>query len=157
MVRALAAAQHGLSVVVLEKTSSYGGSTARSGGGLWMPGNEVLERAGIHGDAGAYLAHVAGPDADPERQNAFLSAAPEVLAFVRAHTPLDFTWVPGYPDYYPEAPGGRKGGRSIEPRPLDTRLIGPDLATLAAPYRAAPDGIAVSQVDYRWLSLGVRH
>ncbi|WP_411267301.1 FAD-binding protein [Actinoplanes sp. KI2] len=154
MVAALAAAHHGLRVVVLEKTSSYGGSTARSGGGLWMPGNEVLERAGVHGDAAVYLAHVAGPDADPERQNAFLSAAPEVLAFVRAHTPLDFAWVPGYPDYYPEAPGGMAGGRSIEPKPLDARLAEPGLAP---PYQAAPDGVAVTQVDYRWLALGTRH
>ncbi|WP_433363929.1 3-oxosteroid 1-dehydrogenase [Actinoplanes sp. CA-142083] len=157
MVAALAAAHHGLSAVVLEKADAYGGSTARSGGGLWMPGNEVLQRAGAGEDARVYLAHVAGPDATTERQNAFLSAGPEVLAFVRAHTPLDFAWVPGYPDYYPEAPGGLAGGRSIEPRPLDARLIGPDLAQLAAPYRAAPDGIAVTQVDYRWLSLGTRH
>ncbi|GIM92115.1 3-oxosteroid 1-dehydrogenase [Paractinoplanes toevensis] len=157
MVAALAAAHHGLSAIVLEKAESYGGSTARSGGGLWLPGNEVLTKAGVTGDAHAYLAHVAGPDATPARQNAFLSAAPEMLAFVRAHTPLDFAWVPGYPDYYPEAPGGLASGRSIEPRPLDARLIGPDLATLAAPYRAAPGSIAVTQVDYRWLSLGVRH
>ena len=157
MVAALAAAHHGLTAIVLEKAPCYGGSTARSGGGLWMPGNEVLERAGIHGDAHTYLAHVAGPEVSPERQNAFLSAAPAVLAFVRAHTPLEFTWVPGYPDYYPEAPGGLPGGRSIEPKPLDARRIGADLATLAAPYQAAPDGIAVTQVDYRWLSLGTRH
>jgi 3-oxosteroid 1-dehydrogenase len=160
MVAALAAAHHRLSAVVLEKAEAYGGSTARSGGGLWLPGNEVLERADVADraeDARTYLAHVAGPDVTPARQNAFLSAAPELLAFVRAHTPLDFDWVPGYPDYYPEAPGGLPGGRSIEPRPLDARLIGPDLATLAAPYRAAPDGIAVTQVDYRWLSLGTRH
>src|SRR5690349_6788467 len=157
MVAALAAAHHGLSVVVLEKAAVYGGSTARSGGGLWMPGNEVLERAGIKGDAETYLAYVAGPDATPARQNAFLSAAPGVLAFVSAHTPLEFAWVPGYPDYYPEAPGGLAAGRSVEPKPLDARLLGPDLATLAAPYQAAPDGIAVTQVDYRWLSLGTRH
>jgi 3-oxosteroid 1-dehydrogenase len=154
MVAALAAAHRGRSAVVLEKAATYGGSTARSGGGLWLPGNEVLKRAGTGGDAHAYLAHVAGPDATAERQNAFLSAAPEVLEFLRAHTPLEFAWVPGYPDYYPEAPGGLAAGRSVEPRLLDARLAGPDLA---APYQAAPDGIAVTQVDYRWLSLGTRH
>jgi 3-oxosteroid 1-dehydrogenase len=160
MVAALAAAHHGLSAIVLEKAETYGGSTARSGGGLWLPGNEVLRRDGVSDrpeDARAYLAHVAGPEVASARQHAFLAAAPEMLAFVRANTPLDFAWVPGYPDYYPEAPGGRPGGRSIEPRPLDTRRVGPDLATLAAPYRAAPDGISVTQVDYRWLSLGTRH
>src|SRR3954447_26049952 len=138
MVAALAAAHHGLSAIVLEKASTYGVSTARSGGGLWMPGNEVLERAGITGDAGSYLAHVAGPDATPARQNAFLSAAPGVLAFVSAHTPLEFAWVPGYPDYSPEAPGGLAAGRSVEPKPLDARLVGADLDLLAAAYQAAP-------------------
>src|SRR3954447_25468255 len=111
MVAALAAGHRGLSAVVLEKAATYGGSTARSGGGLWLPGNEVLKRAGTGGDAHAYLAHVAGAGAAAERQNAFLSAAPEVLEFLRAHTPLEFAWVPGYPDYYPEAPGGLAAGR----------------------------------------------
>ncbi|WP_028568570.1 3-oxosteroid 1-dehydrogenase [Salinispora tropica] len=160
MVAALAAAYRGLSTVVLEKAGTYGGSTARSGGGLWLPGNEVLARAGVADraeSARTYLAYVAGADATLARQNAFLSAAPEVVAFVRAHTPLDFAWVPGYPDYYPEAPGGLPGGRSIEPLLLDTRLVRADLATLAAPYRATPEGVAVTQVDYRWLSLGLRH
>ncbi|WP_018789739.1 3-oxosteroid 1-dehydrogenase [Salinispora arenicola] len=160
MVAALAAAHRGLSTVVLEKSEQYGGSTARSGGGLWLPGNEVLDRADVTDrmeDARTYLAHVAGPDSTPEKQHAFLTAASDVVAFVRAHTPLDFVWVTDYPDYYPEAPGGLPGGRSIEPLPLDTRVVGPDLATLAAPYRAAPKGMAVTQVDYRWLSLGTRH
>jgi 3-oxosteroid 1-dehydrogenase len=157
---ALAAARHGISVVVVEKAETYGGSTARSGGGLWLPGNEVLRRAGVADrpeDARTYLAHVAGPEVAAARRQAFLDTGPAVLEFVRANTPLDFAWVPGYPDYYPEAPGGLAGGRTIEPRPLDARLIGPDLPTLAAPYRAAPDGITVTAVDYRWLSLGTRH
>jgi 3-oxosteroid 1-dehydrogenase len=152
LVAALAAAHHGLRAIVLEKAETYGGSTARSGGGLWLPG-----ALGPDPDAPAYLAHVAGPEVAAARQHAFLTAGPPMLAFVRAHTPLDFAPVPGYPDYYPEAPGGRTGGRSIEPRPLDTRLVGPDLATLAAPYRKAPDGVAVTQVDDRWLALGTRH
>ena len=101
MVAALAAARHGLSAVVLEKAEAYGGSTARSGGGLWLPGNEVLRRAGVDdraSDARTYLAHVAGP-AGAARQQAFLDAGPAVLELIRAHTPLEFAWVPGYPDY----------------------------------------------------------
>src|SRR5436190_289858 len=47
MTAALAAAQEGLSVVVLEKASHFGGSTARSGGGVWLPGNHALRAAGI--------------------------------------------------------------------------------------------------------------
>src|SRR4051794_41783223 len=66
MTAALAAAHHGLSVVVVEKADVFGGSTARSGGGLWLPGNEVLRRAGVVGDAEAAPAHPA-PLARPGR------------------------------------------------------------------------------------------
>jgi 3-oxosteroid 1-dehydrogenase len=63
MTAALAAAHHGLRAVVLEKTDRFGGSTARSGGGIWAPGNEVLRRAGVRDtpeQASAYLDYVAG-------------------------------------------------------------------------------------------------
>lgn len=155
MTAALTAAHHGMSAVVVEKAAVYGGSTARSGGALWLPGNEVLGAGSA--DDGTHLAYVAGPEVPLARRQAFLAHGPAMLAFVLSHTPLDFAWVPGYPDYHPEAPGGMARGRSIEPKPLDARLVGADLETLAPPYLAAPNGMAVTAVDYRWLSLGVRH
>jgi 3-oxosteroid 1-dehydrogenase len=80
-----------------------------------------------------------------------------MLAFVRAVTPVDFAWVPGYSDYYPEAPGGLAQGRSVEPVPLDGRALGTELDHLNPPYLPSPDGVTVTQADYRWLSLGPRH
>ena len=160
MTAALAAAQHGLSVVVIEKTGRFGGSTARSGGGLWVPGNEVLRRAGVADtpeQARTYLAHVADSCVSAERQQALLAQGPAMLSFVRAHTPVDFAWVPGYADYYPEAPGGLATGRSIEPRPMDGRVLGAELAHLNPPYLPTPPGVTITQADYRWLSLGPRH
>jgi 3-oxosteroid 1-dehydrogenase len=160
MTAALAAAHHGLSVVVIEKTGTFGGSTARSGGGVWVPGNEVLRKAGVADtpeQARAYLAYVAGDGVEPERQRALLEHGPAMLALVRASTPLDFAWVPGYADYYPEAPGGLAAGRSIEPVPLDVRVLGAELAHLNPPYLPAPAGVTITQADYRWLSLGPRH
>ena len=65
MTAALTAAHHGLRVVVVEKEDRFGGSTARSGGGLWVPGNEVLRKAGVKDDAAqaqTYLASVVGPE-----------------------------------------------------------------------------------------------
>ncbi len=154
MTAALTAARHGLRVIVVEKAPVFGGSTARSGGGLWLPGNAVLGRSD---DAATYLAHIAGAEVPIARQKAFLAHGPDMLALVREHTPLDFAWVRGYPDYHPEAPGGLARGRTVEPRPLDARAAGPDLGDLAPPYLAAPNGMAVTAVDYRWLSLGLRH
>jgi 3-oxosteroid 1-dehydrogenase len=160
MTAALAAASCGLSVVVLEKADCFGGSTARSGGGIWAPGNDVLRRAGVRdspAQASAYLAHVAGDCVPAARREALLAHGPAMLALVRSATPVDFAWVPGYADYYPEAPGGLAQGRSIEPVPLDGRVLGPELARLGAAYLPAPGGVTITQADYRWLSLGPRH
>ena len=160
MTAALTAAGRGLSVVVIEKTDHFGGSTARSGGGVWVPGNSVLKRAGVRDTpelASVYLAHVAGNCVSPTRQHALLEHGPAMLDLVRAQTPVDFAWVPGYADYYPEAPGGLASGRTIEPAPLDARVLGGELARLNPPYLPAPDGMAITAADYRWLSLGTSH
>jgi 3-oxosteroid 1-dehydrogenase len=160
MTAALTAAHHGLRAVVLEKTDRFGGSTARSGGGIWAPGNEVLRRAGVRDtpeQAAAYLAHVAGAGVPEASRRALLDHGPDMLSLVLARTPVDFAWVPGYADYYPEAPGGLAPGRSVEPVPLDARVLGDELARLNPPYLPAPDYVTITQADYRWLSLGTRH
>ena len=157
MMAALTAAHFGLSALVIEKAGSFGGSTARSGGGIWAPGNSVLRAAGVADtpeQARAYLAHVA-EGVPAARREALLEYGPEMLSLVLAKTPVRFAWVPGYADYYPEAPGGLSAGRSIEPVPLDgRRVLGAELARLARPYLPSP--VAITQAEYRWLSLG-RH
>ena len=160
MTAALAAAHLGASAVVLEKTAAFGGSTARSGGGIWAPGNTVLRRAGVADTpelADAYLAHVTDGHAPAELRRALLEHCPAMLDLVLATTPLRFAWVPGYADYYPEAPGGLASGRSIEPVPLDAAVLDGELGRLNRPYLPVPEGVAITQADYRWLSLGPRH
>ncbi len=157
---ALTAALCGLRTVVLEKTEYYGGSTARSGGGVWLPGNAVLRRAGRTDSleqASQYLAFVAGEGVPESLRSALLRHGPAMLDLVLANTPLNFDWVPNYSDYYPEAPGGQAGGRSVEPSLLDGRAIGPELDQLRPPYLPAPAGITVTQANYRWMSLGTSH
>jgi 3-oxosteroid 1-dehydrogenase len=156
MTAALTAAHLGLSVLVIEKTGFFGGSTARSGGGIWAPGNTVLRDAGVTDTperARAYLAYVAS-GVPAGRREALIEHGPDMLSLVLAMTPLRFAWVPGYADYYPEAPGGLAAGRSIEPVPLDGRVLGAELAHLGRPYLPSP--VAITQAEYRWLSLG-RH
>jgi 3-oxosteroid 1-dehydrogenase len=160
MTAALAAARNGLSVVVLEKAACFGGSTARSGGGVWLPGNHALRAAGIDEPperAREYLASIVGDVVPAVRRDTFLAHGPEVLKFVCDHTPLKFRWVRDYSDYHPEAPGGRSGGRSVEPVAFDGKLLGDDLAHLEPPYSAPPLGVPITQADYRWLSLLARH
>ncbi len=160
MTAALTAAHHGLRTVLIEKAPRFGGSTARSGGGVWIPNNHVLLEAGVPDTpehAAAYLAHIVGADGDPDLQRAFLDHGPAMLEFVLANTPLRLRWVTDYADYYPEAPGGMPMGRSLEPRPFDARRLGAEAKNLADPYLKAPTGMAVTQADYRWMNLMARH
>lgn len=159
MTAALAAGDKGLDTLVVEKSAYFGGSTARSGGGVWIPNNYALNDAGVPDsleDAKNYLASIVGDVVPEARRNAFLERGPEALEFVRDHSAADFMWVPEYSDYYPEAPGGRAIGRSVEPRPVNGKIIGDELARLHPPYAKAPAGMVVTQANYRWMSLAMR-
>src|SRR3954452_15341849 len=159
MCAALAAAKQGLDVVLVEKSGYFGGSTARSGGGVWMPGNYALEQAG-QADAldqsKLYLDSIVGDEVPKVRRDTYIDRGGEVLEFVRDNTPLRFTWVPQYSDYHPEAPGGRAAGRSCEPIPMDARFLGDELDRLHPQYTKAPANLIVTQADYRKISLGLR-
>ena len=159
MTAALAASKHGLDTVLIEKSAYFGGSTARSGGGVWMPGNYALQAAG-QADAPAeskrYLDAIVGDVVPKVRRDTYIDRGPEVLGFIRDHTPLRFTWVPDYADYHPEAPGGRAAGRSCEPIPLDASFLGDELERLHPQYTKAPANMIVTQADFRKISLGMR-
>lgn len=160
MVAALTAAQQGLSTIVIEKAAHYGGSTARSGGGVWIPNNEVLQRAGVKDDAESarrYLHTIVGDVVPAEKIDTYLQRGPEMLSFVLKHSPLKMCWVPGYADYYPERPGGKPTGRSIEPKPFNARKLGADMAGLEPAYGKVPLNVVVMQQDYVRLNQLKRH
>ncbi|MCB9438940.1 MAG: 3-oxosteroid 1-dehydrogenase [Mycolicibacterium sp.] len=160
MVAALTAAHHGLSTVVVEKAPHYGGSTARSGGGVWIPNNEVLRRDGVSDTpeaARTYLHGIVGDVVPAEKIDTYLQRGPEMLSFVCKNSPLKLCWVPNYSDYYPEAPGGRPGGRSVEPKPFDARRLGEDMDGLEPPYGKVPLNVVVMQQDYVRLNQLKRH
>ncbi|GAA1924676.1 3-oxosteroid 1-dehydrogenase [Nocardioides marmoribigeumensis] len=155
------AAQHGLDTLLVEKSSFFGGSTARSGGGVWIPGNYALREAGqVDPDdlerSKQYLDSIVGDVVPKTRRDTYLERGPEVLDFLRDRTPVRFTWVPEYADYLPEQPGGRPRGRSVEPVPMDCRFLGEELDRLHPPYTKAPANLIVTQADFRKISLGLR-
>ena len=159
MTAALAARTRGLDTLLVEKSDWFGGNTARSGGGVWVPGNYALEAAGVDDtpeQAKLYLESIVGDEVPRVRRDTFIDRGPEMMEFVRDHTPVRFAWVPQYADYHPEQPGGRVGGRSVEPVPLDGRIIGDELGRLHPPYSKAPANMVVTQANFRWLSLGFR-
>jgi 3-oxosteroid 1-dehydrogenase len=160
MTAALTAADRGLSALVVEKGSHFGGSTARSGGGVWVPNNEVLRRAGVPDSpelARAYLEHLVGDQVPEAQRRALREHGPAMLSLVLARTPLRFAWVPGYSDYYPEAPGGLAQGRTLEPVPLNGWVLGAELAHLNPPYVSPPSGMTVTAAEYKWLNPIARH
>lgn len=160
MTAAITAARHGLSAVIVEKASRWGGSTARSGGGVWIPGNPVLRREAPADDIDAartYLTAIIGDGVAPEMIDTYTDRGAEAFEFLARHAPLAMRWVPGYSDYYPEAPGGRAHGRSVEPKPFDARALGADLATMEPDYSKAPRNFVLTQADFRQIHLGLRN
>jgi 3-oxosteroid 1-dehydrogenase len=160
MVAALTAAHQGLSTVVVEKAPHYGGSTARSGGGVWIPNNEILQRDGVKDSPAAaseYLHAIIGDVVPAEKIDTYLQRGPEMLSFVLKNSPLKLCWVPGYSDYYPETAGGKPTGRSVEPKPFNANKLGADLPGLEPPYGKVPMNMVVMQQDYVRLNQLKRH
>jgi len=133
---AVTAAALGLRVVLLEKAPVIGGTTAWSGGWIWCPGNPVAQRAGIVEDPAlprAYLQAVTGNHFNAERVDAFLSAAPEMVAFLETRTALEFEGGLAIPDTYGHHPGAGTGGRSVIAAAYDARDLGEAVQLLRLP------------------------
>ncbi|MFI2753918.1 FAD-binding protein [Cellulomonas sp. P22] len=125
---ALGAADSGLTVLMVESTDKWGGSTAMSGGGMWLPNNPLMrrDRAGdSREEALAYLEETvgdAGPATSRARKEAFVDGVDDFVRTAEKHG-MRFMRATDYPDYYPELPGG-KIGRAIEVRAVDRKRIG---------------------------------
>jgi succinate dehydrogenase/fumarate reductase flavoprotein subunit len=136
MAAAITARHRGLDVLIAEKEPHFGGTTARSGGWLWIPGTSLARAWGIVEEPDAartYLRHEAGNNFDAERVDAFLAAGPEAVDFFTTETAVRFDMPLVFPDYHAEAPGGVQGGRSMVTRPFDGRELGDSIKTLGAP------------------------
>ncbi|MDA9546268.1 3-oxosteroid 1-dehydrogenase [Bradyrhizobium sp. CCBAU 45321] len=136
MSAAITARHRGLDVLIVEKEPRFGGTTARSGGWLWIPGTSLAKAYGIEEtpeQARTYLRHEAGNNYDAARVDAFLSAGPEAVDFFTTKTALRFDMPLVFPDYHAEAPGGAQGGRSMVTRPFDGRELGDLIKSLGMP------------------------
>jgi choline dehydrogenase-like flavoprotein len=136
MATAVTAASQGLKVLVVEKEPRFGGTTARSGGWVWIPGTRLATEQGIHEPPGAartYLQHEAKTHYDPARVDAFLTNGPKAIEFFTRDTAVQFDMPAVFPDYHAEAPGGLQGGRSMVARPFDGRELGDRIQKLAPP------------------------
>ncbi len=135
MTAATIAAAEGCSVLLLEQADVVGGTTAISGGMVWIPANHKAAaegRADTLEAARTYLAQIV-PGQDRARLETFLARGDEALRDLEARTALRLQPVPTYPDYYPDSPGATVGGRVLEPVPFDARDLGDAFALLRDP------------------------
>ncbi len=127
MFGAYAAASRGLRTLVVEKTEWVGGTTAYSGAGLWLPGNAAEVRAGIEGGsetARPYLDAIVGDDSPAALREAFLQAGPRLIDELEQNPRFQhFVWS-GVPDYFADAPGSLRKGRTIFPPDIDRAELG---------------------------------
>lgn len=132
---AVTAAAQGLRVIVAEKEDVFGGTTAWSGGWLWIPRNPLATRAGIREDIEAprtYLKSELGAQYDAAKADALLERGPEMVEFFERHTAVRFIDGNRIPDFH-TTPGAGTGGRSVCAMPFDGRELGPLIDKLRKP------------------------
>jgi succinate dehydrogenase/fumarate reductase flavoprotein subunit len=132
---AITARKSGLDVIIIEKDQYFGGTTAFSGGVLWVPGNRHARDAGVADTreaARTYLKHETGNHFDDAAIDAFLDVGPRMLDFFEKETEAKFV-LSAYPDYHPGVEGGAKIGRSVTAAPYDARALGAQIRRLRPP------------------------
>ena len=161
MVAALVARSAGKSALVLEKTGLIGGTTARSGGVMWIANNPFMAKAGIPDSteqATAYLDHVVGdsndtPGASRARRLAYVVEGPRMLDFLIGKG-LKFSRITHWPDYYDEAPGGSVPGRTVVADLFDANELGEHKALLRPNFLTLPvsleDALKLPHVKKSW-------
>jgi succinate dehydrogenase/fumarate reductase flavoprotein subunit len=153
MTAALAADAAGLNTLVVEKSAQFGGSTALSGGGIWVPGAPSQRKQGYLPDPDAvfaYLREITGGLVGDARLRQYVDTAPVMMEFLENLSPwFEFVWKPGYADYYPELPGGSELGSTINVPAIDLRKLGDEEQNLLQPLALAPKGIWFAPKDLR--------
>ena len=159
MIAALAAQDAGVSAVVLEKASKFGGSTAISGGAIWVPNNPTLRKRG-HDDSRSsirrYLDLLTEGKVPADRLDAYVDFGPPMLELLGRSKWTRFTWMRGYSDYHAELEGGRPEGRSIEAKPFNTRHLGEDEKGQLPNNLKGPLGLWITGREYKDLTMAKR-
>lgn len=133
LLSALVAAHHHADVLVVEKEKLWGGTSATSGAGIWIPASDQARAAGFDDDTAEAFKYVRKLSADnvPDANiQAYVENASAMLRWVTANTEIEYQAFP-YPDYHAEEPGGSPSGfRTHMPLPIDGRKLGRDVETL---------------------------
>ncbi len=135
---AVTAGHLGLKVIVVEKDPQLGGTTAWSGGWMWIPRNPLALQAGIAEPIEApltYLRNELGAQFDEARATAFLNNGPRMVRFFQEHTALQFIDGNAIPDFHGRTEHASTGGRSVCAAPFDGKRLGRHIRQLKEPLR----------------------
>lgn len=146
------ASRAGLSVLLVEKRSRIGGTSAISGGMVWAPANRLAAQAGLTDSVEAamrYLAATVDDGAADPALRAFVERAGEAIDHLVGGVGIELQPVAAYPDYYQAANGASLGGRVLEAKPFDIRNLGRHMTLLAPPLPELTlfGGMMVSRAD----------
>lgn len=129
---ALRAAEQGLSVLIVEKAHKYGGTSAASGGVIWVPNHQFTPNDDSRDKALAYLNALIKKPVRRDRLEAYVDQAPEMLRFLKS-LGMPVAPAPYYPDYFPSAPNARVD-RSILCDTCDGRELGEHFPLMREQY-----------------------
>ncbi|MDD2222025.1 MAG: FAD-binding protein [Pseudomonas sp.] len=130
---AITAAAKGLRVLVVEKMDKYGGTSALSGGGIWIPCNHHFKAKGGQDTpekAWTYLKNAIGDDIDEPRVRTYIEKAPEMIKWLEKNSRVRYAVAEKYPDYYPHLEGFLPGGRTLDPELFDISSLKDELPNL---------------------------
>ncbi len=136
MTTAVVASDLGADVIVIEKSDLYGGTTAISGGNVWIPCNPQMRAMGCEDtieEALTYLKHTVGNDVEEDKLQAYIETGPSLIQYLHQHTPIKFIAGP-LPDYYSNLPGGKRQYRALEPSPISGRRLGSEIHRIRPPH-----------------------
>ncbi|MCU1734701.1 MULTISPECIES: FAD-dependent oxidoreductase [unclassified Pseudomonas] len=149
---AATAARKGLKVVLVEKAAQFGGTSAISGGAVWLHGTDQARATGIEDSPEAmrrYLQKTIGPGYNAALVDAYIRHGHEALRWLEAQTELKYALRPLSPDYYPDEEGGTDRGRALEMLEYDGRRLGAHFKDLKMPPAGMLlfGGMMVNRVD----------
>ncbi len=140
LLSALVAAKNNADVLIVEKDQLWGGTSATSGGGIWIPGSDQARASGFEDnldDAFTYVRGLSKDNVPDENIRAYVNNAAPMLRWVTENTQIRYIAAP-YPDYHAENPGGSVTGfRTHLPLEFDGKQLGADLRTQRFPSPAA--------------------
>lgn len=134
MMAAMTGAQNGRNVLLVEKEALWGGTSATSGGGIWIVNSDTAKEVGFEDnveDGFRYCRALSADNVPDANIRAYVEHSAEMLRYLQEHTDVRYFAAP-YPDYHAENPGGSTTGfRTHLPLPtVDGRKLGKEIRTM---------------------------